>query len=68
MLTNGHHLLLVVSTNSNWIMLLFTLYDLAFVIMFLVTVVIISTYPILACLEAPIPLVGYIMGAIYCDI
>ena len=36
--------------------------------MFLVTVVIISTYPILACVEAPIPLVGYIMGAIYSDI
>ena len=43
-------------------------FNIAFVIMFLVSVVIIITYPILACVEAPIPLVGYIMGAIYCDI
>ena len=44
------------------------IFNIAFVIMFLVSVVIIITYPILACVEAPIPLVGYFIGAIYSDI
>ena len=42
--------------------------NIAFVIMYMVSVVIVITYPILACVEAPIPLMGYIIGAIYSDI
>ena len=36
-----------------------------FVIIFLATVL---TYPVFACVNAPIPIVGYCLGALYTDL
>ncbi|XP_019851808.1 PREDICTED: stimulated by retinoic acid gene 6 protein-like [Amphimedon queenslandica] len=39
-----------------------------FFIMYLLLVNIIVTFPLLACVEAPVPIVGYTLGAIYSDV
>ena len=37
-------------------------------IVFVIVIFVINTYPILACVQAPIPILGYALGAMYTDI
>lgn len=37
-------------------------------IVFFIVIFVINTYPILACVQAPIPILGYALGAMYTDI
>ena len=37
-------------------------------IVFIISVLVINTYPILACVQAPVPILGYALGIMYTDI
>ena len=43
-------------------------FPIAFYLLFLILVMVVYTVPMLACVEAPIPVVGYILGLVYCAI
>ena len=57
--------LITLSPNKKILLLFFFVTYVALLIMALVLVLVIVTYPMLACVDSPIPVVGYIVGFSY---